>query len=333
MFLGAVPLILFFVVSDANDQDWRAGALAAMAGALLVALLNLSIAAVLNTDENGWRGDHRANGTAIQSHTPIFLGMAGAAGAAWSAQWFGWPLAIALYCVGTAAYYIVPALRLWPVRAAVIARRRAFARAQGYRFAPMLPELSQRWNFGPFAAASSLAESLNRPPAKLRGFFAGMSGEIDGFGFTIVDAFSPKPWVAFPRWHRSHVTVCAVHLNESLPHLRVALAGGVRRKRLNVVYDCVLPDFAKAVISPEVITEMAEWSFETFEIQGDDLLTVLPPVTRTAGETAEADLDDANVEAAEGLIAVASCLSGDLATWRTGASRPRPIPDDVVAGS
>jgi hypothetical protein len=32
MFLGAVPLILFFVVSDANDQDWRAGALAAMAG-------------------------------------------------------------------------------------------------------------------------------------------------------------------------------------------------------------------------------------------------------------------------------------------------------------
>lgn len=332
LFFGAVPLVLFFVVSDANDHDWRVGALAALVGALLMAGLNLAIAAALNTDEDGWRGDHRANGTAIQSHTPIFLGMAGAAGAVWTVQWFGWPVAIALYVGGTAAYYVVPVLRLRPLRAAVIARRRAYAEAQGYRFAPTVLGLAKRWNFGPFAARSSLAESLNRPPVKLRGFFAGMSGEIDDFGFTIVDAFSPKPWAVFPRWSRNHVTVCVVHLTGSLPNLRVALVTSARRKRVQVVYDCGQPDYAEAVINQAVVNEMLEWSLETFEIQGDDLLAVLPAVTLTADEAAEADPDDDNLAAVEGLIAVASSIGADLTAWRSGALRPRPIPDDAVAG-
>ncbi|GAA3277574.1 hypothetical protein Dvina_31600 [Dactylosporangium vinaceum] len=329
LFLAAVPLVLLFAVSDANDHDWRAGACAAMIGALVLAGLNLAVAAGLNGGEGGaWRGDHRAGGTAMQSFTPDLLSMAGAAGAAWTAQWITWPVAILLYVAGTVAYFAVPRWRERRARAAVIARRRAFAAAKGWRFAGTVAGLTTRWDFGPFAMASTFAEVMNRPTAKLRGHYAGMSGSIDGFAFTIVDAFRPQPWAVFRAWSRTPVTVCAVHLSHSLPGIRVGIVPGRARGRVKVAVDCVAPAYAEAVVNGAAVDAMVEWSLDSFEIQGCDVLTVLPSLTFDTDEDSEED----NVAVVESLIAVLSCLDVDPHTWRSGPAGPLPIPHDAGRG-
>jgi hypothetical protein len=329
LFFGAVPLALLFVVSDANDHDWRVGAFAAMVGALAIAGLNLAIAAGLNGGEDGeWRGDHRSGGTAIQSYTPVFLGMAGSAGAAWTAQWFSWPVAILLYVAGTVAYFMVPRWRSRHIRAAVIARRRAFAEVKGWRFAQTVADLTKRWDFGPFGMANNFAEAMNKPAVKLRGHYAGVSGSIGEFTFTVVDAFRPEPWAVFPAWSRKPVTVCAVHLSHSLSNIRVGIVPGRTRGRVKVAVDCLVPAYAEAIVNNAVVNEMLEWSLETFEIQGCDLLTVLPSLTFDTEEDSEED----NVAVVESLIAVMSCIDADLNAWRSGTMRPLPIPQDAGRG-
>jgi hypothetical protein len=326
LFFAAVPLVLLFAVSDANDHDWRVGACAAMIGALVIAGLNLAIAAGLNGGEaDKWRVDHRVGGTAIQSFTPVFLSMAGAAGAAWTAQWITWPVAILLYFAGTVAYFMVPGWRERPVRAAVIARRRAFAEAKGWRFARTVADLTKRWDFGPFAVANTSAEVMNRPTAKLRGHHAGVSGSIDGFAFTIVDAFRPEPSAVFPAWSRKPVTVCAVHLSHSLPNIRVGIVPGRIRSRIKVVVDCLAPAYAEAIVNDAAVNTMVEWSLDSFEIQGCDLLTMLPSLTFATDEDSEED----NVAVVESLIAVMSRIDADLHAWQSGTVRPLPIPHDA----
>lgn len=327
--LMVVPFALFFYVVDHTGGDWHTALPFAAVGSVLAGALNLAVAAGLNRGDpdgpdQGWLGTHRFGGTAMQSHTPIFLAFTGLALACWLAPWVSWPGAAAIYVAGTLAYYQLPRLRRRPLRAATIGRRRAFAERHGLRFRETLPELAGRWNFAPFAPEVSLAAQLNRPTMRLREHFAGMGGTHDGYPFTVVDAFTGEPWAVLPRWSWYPVTVCVIHLDVSLPGLRVVRARSRRRgKQADFEYDCLMPEFAELAVNERVLAEMIEQDLNKFEIHGRDVLVIL------AGMDDQDDPDDEAVAFVGALAAVTSQIDADLTRWDTGTLAPLPVTDQT----
>lgn len=345
--LGCLPIVLmgalstiWFAIIDARGGDWATACLAAVPIALVLGLVNLAVAWSLNRapapgrlpggDDTVWTARHRAGGTPLQCYSPHFLAVAGLLCAGWTMQWVHWPVAAAGYGALTALYYAVPYFRRRPAKSVTVAERGTFAHARGWAFRDRLPALDGRWKpVLPQRLPTSSAEVLNSPPqAGLRDHFAVMSGTHKGVRFTIADAFEPVPFAPFRAWQQHHVTVCAVHLDNVFPSIRVALRG--RRPRYTVEVETLRPDFAEALVTGETIeamlaAEMMEWS-----IRGRDVLTVLrdcPAGTQDGGTDQPADYDLDAVRAIERLTALIARLPTNLAPWAHDALPDLPLED------
>lgn len=204
--LPVIPFVVWINIADYGRGDWATACLVAALVALLLGALNLGIAALLNRDDSPqedrmvWTGAHRSGGTALQSYTPMFLALAGAALAGWTIQWVPWQVAVGGYLAGIVAYFALPALSRRRVRAVAIVNRRAFAERHGWAFRDRLPGLSARWQFGRFSQSPAFAEMMNAPRGRLCGHFAAMSGVPERYTFTVVDAFEAGQWAVFRTW-------------------------------------------------------------------------------------------------------------------------------------
>ncbi|GIJ48018.1 hypothetical protein Val02_49040 [Virgisporangium aliadipatigenens] len=322
---GCLPAVMFaavvglwFKLVDDGGGDWARASLISAFVVLVLGGVNLLFAMGLNRAETPrghvWTGRHAANGTSLQGHTPAFLGLAAALFAGWTVQWVPWPVAVVAYLLLTALYYAVPTGLRTIEKNRIVARRQRFAAERDLSIRKELPSLTTRWTLDPPRAApfESLAASMNAPAKPtLREAFAVVSGVHEEDRFTIADAYVAVPHAPAKAWQQRRITICAVHLEVALPHIRLS----VRRDGdgVEVGVDTAVPQLAQALVTADVVNAMVDSGLLSWEIQGRDALVFL----EQAGDHQDPDAEA--LDTVELLGIVTSWLPEELATWGGGS--------------